>query len=567
MTNTIDGYINTPLPIERELRLLFRPDATITIFDIGACEGEDSVRYARLFPRSTVYAVEPIQANVGRIKAIVERYGVRNVRILPFALSDVSGSSRMFVSAGHPPDVPVSDGWDYGNKSSSLLEPGHHLEVHPWVRFDEVIEVQTRTLADVCADYSEQRVDFIHMDVQGAELKVLDGLGALLEGVIAIWLEVATVPMYLGQPLRGDVEGYLRAHGFHLSMDTVDDVSGDQLWVHETAIDRLGPVVSVVLPVYNCPRYVGQAVESILAQTCADFELIVVDDGSEDETPDVVRRFTDPRIRLVTQANRGLAGALNRGIELARGRYIARQDQDDVSFPERVAKQVAFLDAHPRCALVGTWAEIWRGDERTDRVHAHPSDNANLKFQLLLNNPFVHSSVMIRRAALDRVGAYSTDPGRQPPEDYELWSRVAREFEVANLPEVLHIYREVEGSISRLGPSPFVDHLVTLCAENIAWAAGVESTDPQVINIAALVHGADHRVQCRPDFATMRDILRRAAARVAPVAGEPFSRDAGRLIDELRYRAWERRYAHDWRRHIVRAARRVARLARPVRRT
>jgi FkbM family methyltransferase len=238
MNSSLDGYVKSPLPIERELRSLFRRDATLTIFDIGACEGEDSVRYARLFPRSTVYAVEPLPVNVRRIQSTVERYRARNVRVLPFALSDIRGKASLFVSAGHPPDIPVSDEWDYGNKSSSLLEPGRHLEVHPWVRFDEVIEVETRTLADVCADYRVQRVDLIHMDVQGAELKVLDGLGPLLEGVTAIWLEVEAVPLYLDQPLKDDIEGYLRARGFEMMMDTVDDISGDQLWVGRLANAR-----------------------------------------------------------------------------------------------------------------------------------------------------------------------------------------------------------------------------------------------------------------------------------------------------------------------------------------
>ena len=322
------------------------------------------------------------------------------------------------------------------------------------------------------------------------------------------------------------------------------------------------PVVSVVLPVYNCPKLVGQAIKSILDQTCADFELIVIDDGSTDATPDVLRRYTDSRLRLVTQSNRGLAGTLNRGIELARGRYIARQDQDDVSFSERLAKQVAYMEGHPACALLGTWAEIWRDDIKTNRVHRHPSDNATLQFELLLDNPFVHSSVMIRTTALECVGAYSTDPGRQPPEDYELWSRIARQFEIANLPEILHAYREIEGSMSRVGPSPFMDHLVTICAENIAWAADFEPTDPQVINIAALVHGADHRVQGRPDFVEMRQILVRAASRVAPGESQRFAPEARQRIDSLRYQSWERRDGHGWRRQIARVAYRIARLRR-----
>lgn len=324
----------------------------------------------------------------------------------------------------------------------------------------------------------------------------------------------------------------------------------------------MDPVVSVVLPVYNCPEYIGQAIESVLSQTLSDFELIVIDDGSKDQTPQVLSRYMDPRIRLITQENRGLASTLNRGIELARGRYIARQDQDDLCFPERLAKQVAFMDAHPDCGLLGTWAEVWVENTRTDRTHEHPSDNATLKYELLLNNPFVHSSVMIRKSALDRAGNYSTDPDRQPPEDYELWSRLARQYEVANLPEVLHIYREIPGSMSRMGPSPFMNHLVTICAENIALAADLQPTDPQAVNIAALVHNANHRLIGRPDFAAMTALLSKAGARVAPADGERFARMARQRIDSLRGPYWDLRYGHGWRRQLARSSHTIARLTR-----
>lgn len=297
----------------------------------------------------------------------------------------------------------------------------------------------------------------------------------------------------------------------------------------------MSPAVSVVLPVYNCPEFVGEAIESILHQSCTDFELIVIDDGSKDDTLSVVRRFDDARIGVFTQENQGLAATLNRGIRIARGRYVARQDQDDVSMPERLARQVAYLDAHPRCALLGTWAEIWAGTRKTERAHRHPADNASLKFELLLNNPFVHSSVMLRKAALDAVGGYSTDPQRQPPEDYELWSRIAREWEVANLPEVVHRYREIAGSMSRHGPSPFLNHLVSICAENVAWAAGESEKHPQVVNIAALAHGATHRLAARPDFAEMTRIFRRAAERVVTrEARAHYSAKAAQRIAALR---------------------------------
>ena len=324
----------------------------------------------------------------------------------------------------------------------------------------------------------------------------------------------------------------------------------------------MDPIVSVLLPVYNCPKYVGEAIQSILDQTLADFELLILDDGSDDETPDVVRSFKDPRIHFFTHANRGLPATLNRGIELAKGRLIARQDQDDVSFRQRLEKQVAFFDANPRCGLVGTWAQIWRENAKTERVHAHPSENAKLKFELLLNNPFVHSSVMIRKNAVDRVGGYSIDRNRQPPEDFELWSRIAREYEVANLPEVLHVYREVEGSMSRSGPSPFLDHLVKICAENIAWAANADPLDDQVTNIAALVHHADHHLKGRPDFSIMRDIFRRAAARVTNDERGNFAREADNRIESLRRSTLKLRHDRGWRRHMLRAARELARRVR-----
>jgi cellulose synthase/poly-beta-1,6-N-acetylglucosamine synthase-like glycosyltransferase len=293
------------------------------------------------------------------------------------------------------------------------------------------------------------------------------------------------------------------------------------------------PVVSVVLPIFNGAPYLPQAIESILTQSYTDFELIAIDDGSVDDSLRIVRQYGDERIRVISQANKGLPATLNRGIGLARGHYIGRQDQDDVAFPERLGRQVAFLDEHPACGLVGTWAEIWRGDARTDRAHTHPIDDADLRIGLLFNNPFVHSSVMIRKTALDKVGPYTVDPGRQPPEDYELWSRISREFEIANIPKVLHAYREVDGSMSRVGQSPFLEHLVTISAENIAWAADLEPTDAQVTNIAALVHAANRRIQGQPDFVAMRDILGKALTRVSG-NGEQATHDAAAVVEGLR---------------------------------
>lgn len=320
------------------------------------------------------------------------------------------------------------------------------------------------------------------------------------------------------------------------------------------------PSVSVILPVFNCVDYVGEAIESILTQDYADFELIVIDDGSTDQTPQIVQRYRDPRLRFVAQENRGLSATLNRGIELAGGRYIARQDQDDVSMPRRLKRQALFLDANPRCALVGTWADVWVARTASGRSHRHPADNEALQFALLLDNPFVHSSVMLRRDALREVGGYSTDPERQPPEDYELWSRIARRHAVANIPEVLHIYREVPGSMSRMGKAPFLGRLVKISSENIAWAANVDRLNPHAMNIAALKHSAVERIIGEPDFEEMRRILVRAAEHVTGGPRNRFSTEAETLVAALRLRYWELRYGKGWRRHLFHAARRARRL-------
>jgi glycosyltransferase involved in cell wall biosynthesis len=274
------------------------------------------------------------------------------------------------------------------------------------------------------------------------------------------------------------------------------------------------PLVSVALPVRNGGADLPKAIDTILAQTLADFELIVINDGSTDDTAAVLDRQRDQRLRVVHQDNAGLAASLNRAIALARGRYVARQDHDDWARPTRLEQQVAFLNANPDYALVGTRAEIWVGDRPTARFHDHPVDDAALRFELLFDNPFVHSSIMMRKSALDEVGGYATDPTRQPPEDYELWSRLMRRHRVANLPERLTVYREVPGSLCRTGQEGFVDKLVRISAENLAFAVGDGKPGHHHIDIAALTHRRYRMVSASPDIDTMCQIVREAGARI-----------------------------------------------------
>jgi FkbM family methyltransferase len=224
-----DAYIASPIPIEGYLRELFpKLDAQI-IFDIGSCEGEDAIRYSSLFPDATIYAFEPVPDNIALLHSNIERRSKTNIRVHELALSDQAGSAILHVSSGHPPGTPASD-WDYGNKSSSLLLPDQHLEVHPWVTFDRTIEVKTDTIARILESEGLDRIDFVHLDVQGAELMVLAGAGPFLERIGAVWMEVEAIPLYRGQPLKRDVQRFMAAHGFRRMASTVGAVSGDELY-------------------------------------------------------------------------------------------------------------------------------------------------------------------------------------------------------------------------------------------------------------------------------------------------------------------------------------------------
>jgi glycosyltransferase involved in cell wall biosynthesis len=209
------------------------------------------------------------------------------------------------------------------------------------------------------------------------------------------------------------------------------------------------PQISVILPVYNCQKYIQSAIESILDQTFTDFEFIIIDDGSTDASASVIEKIKDPRIRFYKQKNIGLSATLNKGISLAKGEYIARQDQDDISHPTRFEKQVNFLNNNRQIGLVGTYASIINEDgNQTGRVHSHETESIKLKAILYFDNPFVHSSVMFRKESIEKAGLYNTTTPHLF-EDFDLWFRVSQLYSVANIPEVLQEYRLLSSSMTK----------------------------------------------------------------------------------------------------------------------
>lgn len=325
------------------------------------------------------------------------------------------------------------------------------------------------------------------------------------------------------------------------------------------------PLISVIMPVYNGAADLEKAIQSILAQSFTDFEVVAINDGSKDESRGLLDQVSDSRVRVIHQDNIGLAATLNKGISLARGEFIARQDQDDLSHPDRFALQLDYMRQNADCTLLGTAAEIWEGDEQSERTHDHPTRHPVLAFDLLFNNPFVHSSVMMRRDAVMEIGGYTTDPARQPPEDYELWSRMARTGRVANLPERLLVYREIPQSMSRSGPNPFLDRLVTISAENLALASGRQVGDIHVENVAAYTHSALHRLSPTIDITAMTKIIADAAQSIGRDDPEVRSK-ADERSRILRYQWMMHQTGSQWARPLLQRVRRlVKRLSNLVR--
>jgi FkbM family methyltransferase len=242
---TRSNYIDSPHAAENELLKLFGRNYSLTILDIGACEGEDSIRLSKLFPNSSVFTFEPLPSNLERIRKHFSEYGIRNATICPYALSDKDGEAAFNISSGSPEGSKNDETWDYGNKSSSLLKPSDQLkEKYPWLKFEETISITTKTIHSFCQENNLALIDFVHMDVQGAELLALQGANSIIHNIKAIYLEVEAISLYKDQPLKHEIERFMAAKKFKKIKDTVGKVSGDQLYINTRFFesDKTAPI-------------------------------------------------------------------------------------------------------------------------------------------------------------------------------------------------------------------------------------------------------------------------------------------------------------------------------------
>lgn len=211
------------------------------------------------------------------------------------------------------------------------------------------------------------------------------------------------------------------------------------------------PAISVVMSVYNSEEYLADAIDSILNQTFTNFEFVILNDGSTDKSLSIIESYMgeDERIVLISRENKGLPSSLNEGISIAKGKYIARMDADDISLPERLQTQFDFMESNPEIGVCGAWAYLFRDKPVRNNIIKHPEDHGSLIIRLLFSVCFVHPTVLIRRSVLDGLN-YVYNKNFNNSQDYELWSRLAGITQFYNIQNPLLFYRISQNGITSI---------------------------------------------------------------------------------------------------------------------
>ncbi len=247
--------------------------------------------------------------------------------------------------------------------------------------------------------------------------------------------------------------------------------------------------VSVILPVYNGEEHLSECIESVLSQTFKDFEFIIVDDASTDNTAQILKEFAmkDKRINIVThKVNQKQTVAANTACKYTKGKYIARMDADDIALPNRFLKQVTFLEENTQIGLLGSWVDIIDNNGTFLKIWRTHSTSNYLGWNLLFGASFAHSSVMMRRDCIEQVGFYQLHQA----EDYDLWSRLSRITKVANLPEVLQQKRVWSGQLALRVVQNNRDCTLQIMQNNMQLLLNSISIDIELVKVIhAIING------------------------------------------------------------------------------
>ena len=296
------------------------------------------------------------------------------------------------------------------------------------------------------------------------------------------------------------------------------------------------PTVSVIIAAYNGAALVTDTLRSLTAQTFTDWEAVVVDDCSTDDTLAVLRAYPDPRVRVIAaERNGGPVRARNLAGSHARGRYLASLDHDDLCRPERLARQVAFLERHPDVVLLGTQAAMLAGETVRASGYAPHTTPALIEWLLLIENPLVWSSVMIRADAARALEPF-TRPELLYAEDFDLYHRLSRVGRIARLDEELLIYRQHIGGLSKRFVDAMGASATAVLAGTYAPILGEEAQDAAALMVRHVMAQAPV-----PDRETLHELGRVLTALQAHyLASRPLSLDDRQLIRWETARRWAR---------------------------
>ena len=215
--------------------------------------------------------------------------------------------------------------------------------------------------------------------------------------------------------------------------------------------------ITVLMPAFNCSRYIGFAVKSILNQTYKEFEFLIIDDGSTDNTEEVVSNFKDSRINFIKIKHKGISGALNYGMKKASYEWIARIDADDLNIPERLQTQIEFLEKNPDYDVVSSWSVYFRGNNKILFFLQQPVEHGKIYKFLNLHNPINHSAVIYKKKIIARA---KYDESCISNEDFELFHRLRDKVKFHNIPEYLAFIRVRDDSKSRSKDNKYIYNFI-----------------------------------------------------------------------------------------------------------
>jgi len=283
------------------------------------------------------------------------------------------------------------------------------------------------------------------------------------------------------------------------------------------------PLVTVLLPVRNAEAWIDDTISSLKTQSLTDFEVLVVDDKGEDRSIEILRRSGLRNLRIIQGRGQGLAQALALGVLESRASIIARQDADDLSFPERLAVQYEFLSINPDYVACGSAAiEIDEFGRRIGRIEV-PLSNAAIRLRMTFLNPFVHSSIMMRKDAVLAVGNYRSPSSSAFPEDFDLWARLSSCGKMMNFPDSLVAYRRTPDGLTSRKQREIGRGAGLVAVANVERALGRPLTDREMTVITTF-HWRDRAL--RPTDAAlllwlMLHVRRRYPLRAAGAWGSP----------------------------------------------